>query len=88
MPMAYPPAALTAFAPDDQNPSMVLLVEVFATEMPPQHVVESGSAREVFAAPQNDYTRALFAGIVLGVLGWLTGLVVAFRKLRVPTFGE
>ena len=33
-------------------------------------------------------TRALFAGIVLGVLGWLTGLVVAFRKLRVPTFDE
>ena len=24
-------------------------------------VVESGAAREVFAAPQNDYTRALFA---------------------------
>ena len=33
-------------------------------------------------------TRALFAGIVLGVVGWLTGLVVAFRKLRVPTFDE
>lgn len=32
--------------------------------------------------------RGLFAGIVLGVLGWLTGLVVAFRKLRVPTFDE
>ena len=33
-------------------------------------------------------TRALFAGIVLGVLGWLTGLVIAFRTLRVPTFDE
>ena len=32
--------------------------------------------------------RGLFAGIVLGVLGWLAGLVVAFRKLRVPTFDE
>lgn len=31
---------------------------------------------------------ALFAGILLGVLGWLVGLVVAFRKLRVPTFDE
>jgi hypothetical protein len=33
-------------------------------------------------------TRALFAGIVLGVLGWLTGLVVRFRKLRIPAFDE
>ncbi len=32
--------------------------------------------------------RGLFAGIVLGVVGWLTGLVIAFRKLRVPTFDE
>jgi hypothetical protein len=32
--------------------------------------------------------RGLFAGIVLGVLGWLAGLVVAFRKLRIPTFDE
>ena len=32
--------------------------------------------------------RGLFAGIVLGVLGWLAGLVVVFRKLRVPTFDE
>jgi hypothetical protein len=33
-------------------------------------------------------TRGLFAGIVLGVLGWLTGLVLRFRKLRIPTFDE
>lgn len=33
-------------------------------------------------------TRALFAGIVLGVIGWLIGLVLAFRKLRVPTFDQ
>lgn len=33
-------------------------------------------------------TRALFAGIVLGVLGWLTGLILRFRKLRVPVFDE
>lgn len=32
--------------------------------------------------------RGLFAGIVSGVLGWLVGLVVAFRRLRVPTFDE
>ena len=32
--------------------------------------------------------RGLFAGIVLGVLGWLSGLLVAFRRLRVPTFDE
>jgi len=32
--------------------------------------------------------RGLFAGIVLGVVGWLTGVVVAFRKLRVPVFDE
>jgi ATP synthase protein I len=32
--------------------------------------------------------RGLFAGIVLGVVGWLTGLVIAFRKLRVPTFDQ
>lgn len=31
-------------------------------------------------------TRALFAGIVLGVLGWLTGLILRFRKLRIPAF--
>lgn len=30
--------------------------------------------------------RGLFAGIVSGVLGWLVGLVVAFRRLRVPTY--
>ncbi|HET7724923.1 MAG TPA: hypothetical protein VFK68_09810 [Propionibacteriaceae bacterium] len=30
--------------------------------------------------------RGLFAGIVAGVLGWLVGLVVAFRRLRVPTY--
>lgn len=33
-------------------------------------------------------TRALFVGIVLGVLGWLTGLILRFRKLRVPVFDE
>jgi cbb3-type cytochrome oxidase subunit 1 len=32
--------------------------------------------------------RGLFAGIVLGVVGWLAGVVIAFRKLRVPTFDE
>jgi hypothetical protein len=32
--------------------------------------------------------RALFTGIVLGVLGWLTGLIVRFRKLRIPVFDE
>lgn len=32
--------------------------------------------------------RGLFAGIVLGVVGWLTGVVIAFRKLRVPAFDE
>jgi hypothetical protein len=32
--------------------------------------------------------RALFAGILLGVVGWLTGVIIAFRKLRVPTFDE
>ena len=31
-------------------------------------------------------TRGLFAGVVLGVVGWLTGLVVMFRTLRVPVF--
>ncbi len=31
-------------------------------------------------------TRGLFAGIVSGVVGWLVGLVVVFRRLRVPTF--
>ncbi|MBI4900242.1 MAG: hypothetical protein HY829_07170 [Actinobacteria bacterium] len=30
--------------------------------------------------------RGLFAGIVSGVLGWLAGLVVAFRRLRVTAF--
>jgi hypothetical protein len=30
--------------------------------------------------------RGLFAGVILGVLGWLTGLVVMFRRLRVPVF--
>jgi hypothetical protein len=33
-------------------------------------------------------TRALFAGIVLGVLGWLTGLILRFRTLRIPVFDE
>ena len=33
-------------------------------------------------------TRCLFVGIVLGVLGWLTGLILRFRKLRVPAFDE
>lgn len=28
--------------------------------------------------------RALFSGIVLGVLGWLAGLIVKFRRLRIP----
>jgi hypothetical protein len=32
--------------------------------------------------------RALFTGIVLGVLGWLTGLILRFRKLRIPVFDE
>ena len=32
--------------------------------------------------------RGLFAGIVLGVVGWLSGVVIAFRKLRVPAFDE
>jgi hypothetical protein len=31
-------------------------------------------------------TRGLFAGVVLGVVGWLTGLVLMSRKLRVPVF--
>jgi hypothetical protein len=33
-------------------------------------------------------TRALFAGIILGVLGWLTGLILRFRTLRIPVFDE
>lgn len=33
-------------------------------------------------------TRGLFAGIVLGVLGWLVGLVLMHRKLRIPIFDE
>jgi hypothetical protein len=32
--------------------------------------------------------HALFAGILLGVLGWLAGVVVAFRNLRVPTYDQ
>jgi hypothetical protein len=31
-------------------------------------------------------TRGLFAGVVLGVVGWLTGLVLMSRTLRVPVF--
>jgi len=31
-------------------------------------------------------TCGLFAGVVLGVVGWLTGLVIMFRKLRIPAF--
>ena len=31
-------------------------------------------------------TRGLFVGVVLGVVGWLTGLVVTSRKERVPVF--
>ncbi len=31
-------------------------------------------------------TGGLFAGIVLGVLGWLVGLVAMHRRLRIPVF--
>lgn len=33
-------------------------------------------------------TRGLFAGVVLGVIGWLVGLVVRFRSLRIPAYDE
>ncbi len=33
-------------------------------------------------------TLGLFCGICSGVLGWLAGLIVTFRRLRIPVFDD